>query len=147
MLTGSSGIAHQERLTNKIAKADKMAEPDSPMASSILSSRNPFIISSNTEKVDAATRRLIRSHVMQGKQKKKRRPGRGQVPSSCSVRTAGSSRVARVNFDEVLGIYMPSKVPGRVGSDFSLIEFAAEIELSMLLSIVKGMSLQFRNLG
>lgn len=99
----------------------------------------PFIVTSSIEKVDPATRRLIRSHVMRGKKQKhcrtdKYRRTTSQVPASS--RTRG----LRVRFEDVSKIYKPT-IPSRVGSDLSFIDFAAEIEASMLLNMTKGPSI------
>jgi hypothetical protein len=100
------------------------------------SSRMPFIISSNVEKADPATRKLIRSHVMRGKKQKRGRPDKGQRTTSWGKMT-GRTPVTRVKLEEVIEMYMPI-VPDRVGSDLSFVEFADEIEPLMLLNIIRG---------
>ncbi|KAH7202861.1 uncharacterized protein BKA55DRAFT_658166 [Fusarium redolens] len=97
----------------------------------------PFIVSSNLENVDAVTRKLIRSHVMRGKKKKKVRPDKGQPTIGRRARTmAVCTQTARVKLEEVGSLYT-SLIPSRVGSDLSFAEFAADIELPMLLNIAK----------
>ncbi|KAJ8097215.1 hypothetical protein POJ06DRAFT_228601 [Lipomyces tetrasporus] len=112
-----------------------MAGPDESRGSSGSPARMPFIISSNVEKADPATRKLIRSHVMRGKKQKRGRPDNGQRTTSWGT-MAGRTQAARVKLEEVMEMYTPL-VPGRVGSDLSFIEFADEIEPSMLLNALK----------
>ncbi|KAJ4020312.1 hypothetical protein NW761_012548 [Fusarium oxysporum] len=96
----------------------------------------PFIVSSNPENVDAVTRKLIRSHVMRGK-KKKVRPDKGPPTIGRRARTmAVYTQTARIKLEEVDSLYT-SLIPSRVGSDLSFAEFAADIELPMLLNIAK----------
>ncbi|KAJ9419930.1 hypothetical protein QL093DRAFT_2591347 [Fusarium oxysporum] len=86
--------------------------------------------------VDAVTRKLIRSHVMRGK-KKKVRPDKGQPTIGRRERTmAVYTQTARIKLEEVGSLYT-SLIPSRVGSDLSFAEFAADIELLMLLNIAK----------
>jgi hypothetical protein len=113
-----------------------MAGPDEARRSSGSSAKMPFIVSSNIEKVDSATRKLIRSHVMRGKKQKRGRPDKDQQVTSWGT-MAGRIKAARVKLEEVIEIYTPL-VPGRVGSDLSFIEFADEIERSILLNMTKG---------
>jgi hypothetical protein len=78
-----------------------------------------FIVSSDIKKADPVTRKLIRSHAMQGIKKKRRRFVMVQEPSSTLAHAAPA-------------------LPRRIGSDLSLAEFADEIEPLVLLNIVKG---------
>ncbi|KAJ3454690.1 hypothetical protein MRS44_013290 [Fusarium solani] len=95
----------------------------------------PFIVSSSVDKADPATRKLIRSHVMRGKKKRKRYPEKvshgpkGGKLTSCT-------QVERINLDEVIQTYTP-QIPTRIGGDLSFIDFAEDIEFSMLLNITK----------
>jgi len=113
-----------------------MEAPDVTGGSSGSSARMPFIITSNAEKADPATRKLIRSHVMRGKKQKKARRDKGQQTTggrTMPVRT----QAGRVKLEEVIETYTPIP-PGRVGSDLSVVEFAAEIEPSILQNMIKG---------
>ncbi|KAH6898233.1 hypothetical protein B0T10DRAFT_102124 [Thelonectria olida] len=103
--------------------------------SSISSGTPLFIVSSNAEKADPITRKLIRSHVMRGKKKQKGRLDKDRRTARSKAR-AGIDPAARVNLEEVVEMYT-SRMPGRVGSDLSFIEFADEMEQSILLSMVK----------
>lgn len=47
------------------------------------------------------------------------------------------TQTARIKLEEVGSLYT-SLIPSRVGSDLSFAEFAADIELLMLLNIAKG---------
>ena len=95
-----------------------------------------FIVSSNAEKVNPATRKLIRSHAMRGKKQKKARPDDSKR-KSYSATTAGRTRTASIKVEEVITKFAPL-LPGRVGSDLSFVEFADEIEQSTALNMVKG---------
>jgi hypothetical protein len=95
------------------------------------SARMLFIVSSDTKRADPATRKLIRSHAMQGIKKKRRRFVKTQETSSVIPPAAA------VMLDEAVEMCAPV-LPGHVGSDLSFMEFADEIESSMLLNIVKG---------
>ncbi|KAH6713427.1 hypothetical protein BKA61DRAFT_484186 [Leptodontidium sp. MPI-SDFR-AT-0119] len=88
-----------------------------------------FIVSSNIEKVDPVTRKLIRSHVMRGKkQREKKIPaqtlaGRRPLPAAVELRDLVETCAAAI--------------PGRVGSDLSFIEFSDQVEPSLLLKMTK----------
>ncbi|WAO82854.1 Hypothetical protein NCS54_00002400 [Fusarium falciforme] len=99
------------------------------------STRMPFIVSSSVDKVDPATRKLIRSHVMRGKKKRKRYPEKVSHGSKVGELTS-CTQVERINLDEVIQMYTP-QIPTRIGGDLSFIDFAEGIELSMLLNITK----------
>ncbi len=108
-------------------------------ASSSSSGGMPFIVSSNAEKADPATRKLIRSHVMRGKKRKRERPDRNRPAIGCGA-IVGRAEDARIRLEDVIEAYTPL-VPDRVGSDLSFVEFAEEIEVSMLLNMAKGLQL------
>lgn len=106
----------------------------------------PFIISSNADKADPATRKLIRSHAMRGKKKKKVLPRKGGR-MTVQEPVAFGTHAERVKLEEVIKMYTPV-VPGRVGSDLSFTECAAEIEQSMLMNTIKGSCVRlFTNVG
>jgi hypothetical protein len=90
-----------------------------------------FVVSLDVKKADPATRKLIRSHAMKGIKKNRRRVVKVQETLSALPHAAP---VMLENPIETCG----PALPGRVGSDLSFVEFADEIEPSMLLNIVKG---------
>ncbi|CAM1503332.1 Fc.00g081080.m01.CDS01 [Cosmosporella sp. VM-42] len=95
----------------------------------------PFIVSSNIEKVDPATRKLIRSYARRGMRDRRDRPEKYR--RTVNSRTlAGSIHPERIRLEELIETYT-CLVPGRVGSEFSFVELADEIELSMLLNMAK----------
>lgn len=112
-----------------------MAGPDGSRGSSCSSDGMPFIISSNVEKVDPATRQLIRSHVMQGKKKKRSGPNKAQRMARWAIMDDRSDATP-FELEEAIKAYAQI-VPDRVGSDTSFIEFADEIEPSMRLNMMK----------
>ncbi|KAJ3550273.1 hypothetical protein NM208_g66 [Fusarium decemcellulare] len=95
----------------------------------------PFIVLCSVDKADPATRKLIRSHVMRGKKKKKRRP-KEVSESSKGDQLVGYTEIEHPGLDEVIQMYTP-QVPTRIGGDLSFIDFAEDIEFSMLLNITK----------
>jgi hypothetical protein len=95
----------------------------------------PFILSTGKQKGDAATRKLIRSHVMLGKNKGKPRPSKRTRLLPWETVPAWSSSE---NVSVVQGQF--SVVPKRVGSDWSFIQLADEIEPAALAEILKCMS-------
>lgn len=52
-------------------KTDNMADLEDPKRSAVSSDRIPFIVSSNIDKVDLATRKPIKSHARRGKTQKR----------------------------------------------------------------------------
>ena len=89
--------------------------------------RMQFIVSSDANKVDPVTRKLIRSHVMRGKKTKK---PRAQVQTRKPL-------AALVKLQDVVET-CAAVIPGRVGSDVSFVDFADEVEPSLLLNMFKG---------
>ncbi|KAF2708916.1 hypothetical protein K504DRAFT_408203 [Pleomassaria siparia CBS 279.74] len=99
----------------------------------------PFIVTVNTEKVDTATRKLIRSHVMRGKKekkKKKKRPTHRNQTIPAQETQIGHSRITWTKTKEVSEMYT-QLVRSRVGSDFSFTDHVAEVDSSILLNITK----------
>ena len=90
-----------------------------------------FIVSSDVKKADPATRKLIKSHAMQGIKKKRRQFAKVLETPIALPRTLP------VMLEETIETCAPA-LPGRIGSDLSFVEFADEIEPSILLNIVKG---------
>ncbi|KAJ9609428.1 hypothetical protein H2200_005755 [Cladophialophora chaetospira] len=84
------------------------------------SNQTLFIVSSNVDKVNPTTRKIIRSHVMQGKKRKRafRNEDRGKHRWSTTANRT-----------------LP--LPSRVGSDLSFVRFADEIDPSTAISIIK----------
>jgi hypothetical protein len=113
-----------------------MEVPDEPRGPSGLSARMPFIITSNMEKSDPATRKLIRSHVMRGKKQKRGRRDKGQQTADGRI-MPDRIQAGRVKPEEVIETYTPM-LPGRIGSDLSVLEFAAEIEPLTLQNMIRG---------
>ncbi|KAH7420239.1 hypothetical protein BKA64DRAFT_562825 [Cadophora sp. MPI-SDFR-AT-0126] len=85
-----------------------------------------FIVSSNVEKADPVTRKLIRSHVMRGKKTKKpHQHTLAQKPLACPIKLQDVVETCA------------AAIPGRVGSDLSFVVFADEVEPSLLLKMIK----------
>jgi len=95
-----------------------------------------FITSSNIEKVDPATRKLIRSHVMRGKKQKKPRLDKSRRESSWGT-VAGRYQASRVKMEDLVQLYTPP-APLRVGSDFSFLENASQVDPLILISTTKS---------
>lgn len=88
-----------------------------------------------SRKADPETQKLIRSHVMQGKNLgKSRRPKRSRVTSWAFF--AHPHQSWRVPLDKLLETGY-SVIPGRVGSDLSFIKFADEIKPAIFGEVVK----------
>ena len=121
--------------TTRIAKTSVMAGLAEFKGDASESAGMPFIVSSDLTKVDPATRRLIRSHVMRGKKAKKGPPRDRRTTASLPL--SRNNRLVRVRLEDVSEMYTPLSV-GRVGSDLSFIEFADDIEQSLLLNMAKG---------
>jgi hypothetical protein len=94
-----------------------------------------FIVSSTAEKTGPATRKLIRSHVMQGKKQKRITPDESRRRAEWRA-MGGRLRAAPVKLEEGIHTFAPL-FPGRVGSDLSFIEFADAIEPSMISNWLK----------
>jgi hypothetical protein len=92
----------------------------------------PFIVSTGGKKDDPEMRKLIRSHVMLGKNRGKSRPAKRKEPPAWEVVPAwgasdGPSAMIQVSH---------SVIPSRVGSDWSFTQFADTIEPSTIADIV-----------
>jgi hypothetical protein len=97
-----------------------------------LQAEMPFILSTGGQKGDPATRRLIRRHVMLGKNKNKPRPSKRRTPQSWDTLPAwDSSKDLSAVHDHF------SVIPRRVGSDWSFTQLADEIEPAALGDILK----------
>ncbi|KPM42814.1 hypothetical protein AK830_g3727 [Neonectria ditissima] len=126
---------YQVRQTKGNAKSCKMELPVQSNPACGSSPGMPFIVSSNVQKVDPATRKLIRSHVMRGKKQPRARPDKGQHITNRAV-SGKRTEAARVKLEEVIEMYRP-QIPSRVGSDTSCITVADGIEPSMFANIAK----------
>jgi len=115
----SFGTTQNRKTKNVKANDRKITGSNLWTNSSISSVSMLFIVSSDDKKADPATRKLIRSHAMQGIKKKRRR------------------FVGPVMLDEESEKGTPA-LPCRVGSDLSFLNFADEIEPSIAWNIVKG---------
>ena len=99
-----------------------------------LSCKMSFIVSSNLDKVDPATRKLIRRHVMQGRKRKKadRRVAAGVAPADW-IQNHGR----QIGLQEVLDMYTILQ-PECFGTHRYFVDFPNEIEPSVLWSIEQG---------
>ncbi|MCJ1472281.1 hypothetical protein MMC13_000928 [Lambiella insularis] len=97
----------------------------------------PFIVSSNIDKVDPATRKIIRRHVMRGKKRKKAdRPGRATADSMQNHRT-------RIGLQEVLDMYALLQ-PGCFGTHRYFVDFPTEIEPSFFWNMERVSTVAMR---
>ncbi|OTB11599.1 hypothetical protein K445DRAFT_321979 [Daldinia sp. EC12] len=109
----------------------------------------PFIVSTSTKKPDPELRKLIRSHVMMGKNRGKilrpnyRKAGESSSPeeSHDSRSRARSSLEKEAYDDDELITLTPVVVPRRVGGDLSFIRFADTIEDSSVAVILEFSSI------
>ncbi|OTA61487.1 hypothetical protein K449DRAFT_330998 [Hypoxylon sp. EC38] len=113
-----------------------MARPNESRSASTASAWMPFIVSSNIEKADPATRKLIRSYARRGKTQKGGNHTENHRMANLGT-MAGHTHIARVELEDVVEIYTPL-VPGRIGSDLCFIEFPEEIDPSIILNMAKG---------
>lgn len=120
----------------EMAKTFKMVRRYESDGLSRSSAAMHFITSSNNEKVDPATRKLIRSHVMRGKKQKKPRFDKSQRATSSGT-AAGRAQASRVKLDELVQLYTPP-APLRVGSDLSFLENPSEVDPLILISTIKS---------
>ncbi|KAK6831707.1 hypothetical protein RU639_002978 [Aspergillus parasiticus] len=111
------------------------------------SSMLPIIISTGTAKPDPDTRKLIRSHVMLGKNRGKyRRSGRdNQAVLEHDETCNGKPRTLRKKSGP-LAKRPPSIVPQRVGSEVSLLRFADTVEPALAVDIVRFSAMSKRTL-
>lgn len=114
-----------------------MASPEDRGAVIPLGSTSiPFIVSSNDDGVDAATRKFIRSYAMRGRKQKRTRLKRNVLVYGCDM-AAGCVQTPSVNFEDILRIYMPPT--RRIGADLSFLTSPEDLDLSILSNIIKGM--------
>ncbi|KAJ9615338.1 hypothetical protein H2200_001413 [Cladophialophora chaetospira] len=92
----------------------------------------PFILTTVGQRSDPATRKLIRSHVMLGKNKGRPRPSKRRRPPSWDTVPPWDSTENVTVIHEQIAV-----IPRRVGSDWSFVQLADEIEPAALADIIK----------
>jgi uncharacterized protein YajQ (UPF0234 family) len=112
------------------APRSTMVKPTRPAAS--IQTGMPFIVSSNVDGVDQATRKLIRSHVMRGKKPKKHRV-RAQIDHG----STNTTEKARLKLQDVIDMHTVLQ-PGRVGTHMYFVDYPKEMEPSMLMKMAQG---------
>jgi hypothetical protein len=95
-----------------------------------------FIVRSNIDGIDPATRKQIRSHARRGK--------KGKRETKKMVTFRPKEKRATVKLRDVVDSYM-SMQPGRVGTRMYFVDFPSEIEPSMLIKMAEGALLMFRS--
>lgn len=86
---------------------------------------NPFIIFTSVDKADAKTRKLIRSHVMLGKNRGKRRTAPSKPVRKPSNTTNEASLSTSSSSEEDVGRPV---VPVKLGNEYSLLKLAAAVD-------------------
>ncbi|KAI0138188.1 hypothetical protein F4776DRAFT_621013 [Hypoxylon sp. NC0597] len=119
-----------------------MERPNESKSASSASAWMPFIVSSNIEKADPATRKLIRSHARRGKTHKRGRHTENHQAANMGT-IARHTQIVRVELEDVVEFYTPL-VPGRIGSDICFIEFPDEIDSSIVLNMAKVSSVAMK---
>lgn len=97
----------------------------------------PFIVSTTVKKTDAKTRKLIRSHVMLGKNRRKY-PHSKPHESASETNESTSPEDSTLPFDEMV-VAPKSVIPTRIGSDLSFVQFADNMEPYMVANVMKCM--------
>lgn len=92
----------------------------------------PFIVSSNVDGVDQATRKLIRSHVMRGKKQKKH-----LLRAQTDHGFTNTTQKVQLKLHEVIDMHMLLQ-PGRVGTYMYFVDYPSEMEPSMLMKMAHG---------
>ncbi|OGM47778.1 hypothetical protein ABOM_003239, partial [Aspergillus bombycis] len=107
----------------------------------------PIIVSTGAAKADPETRRLIRSHVMLGKNRGKyRRPGRDDRAELEHDETCNEKpRTLRKQFRPLTKRPL-SIIPQTVGSEVSLLQFADTVEPALAVDIVRFSAMSKRTL-
>ncbi|KIW32235.1 uncharacterized protein PV07_03795 [Cladophialophora immunda] len=103
-----------------------------------------FIVATDVKKADAETQRLIRSQVMMGKNRGKSHRAKQQKSTSWAV-AVDSKRGPPEPLDTFIDAYY-SAIPGRVGSDLSSIELAAEMDPAAFVDVVRFFDMAARAL-
>jgi hypothetical protein len=94
----------------------------------------PFILATGTGKADSDTRKLIRRHVMIGKNRGKKRPPN---PEQGSTRSATGVKLGKKRDILPAPLGTHRDIPRRVGSELSLIQFADAIDPSAVSTILE----------
>ncbi|KAI0135839.1 hypothetical protein F4814DRAFT_38297 [Daldinia grandis] len=113
----------------------KMPGPDGSRRSSTSSTGMPFITSSNIEKTDPATRKLIRSHARRGKTRKGVRPAVDQRSASRATAII-HARSEPLKLEEVVEVYSPL-IPGRIGLNLYFVNFSDDVGPLTLFNMAK----------
>ncbi|KAI1080350.1 hypothetical protein F5B20DRAFT_540274 [Whalleya microplaca] len=95
----------------------------------------PFIVSTDAKKTDPAMRKLIRTHVMIGKNRGRTLPSRTRKPTQLWAKV---NRTSTEGSDESADSFTTKSslvVPSRVGTDVSFIQFADTVEPSSIAVI------------
>ncbi|KAK8108705.1 hypothetical protein PG984_014506 [Apiospora sp. TS-2023a] len=99
----------------------------------------PFIVTSNGDKANPMTRRLIRSHVMRGKKKKRKtssnhsHEGKEDIGKDTSTR---QFQQGHVNMEELFKAHMPL-LPGRLGTRLYYLDFPDDIDSSVIMQMIQ----------
>ncbi|KAK8076519.1 hypothetical protein PG994_003791 [Apiospora phragmitis] len=128
----------RQDLLPKMSKLDEPRRAAAAAAAGPPAGNMPFIVSSNCDKADPATRKLIRSHVMRGK--KKKRKSKRYAPKGTDVIGIGTSNDLiqrdRVNLEAVLEMYTPL-IPGRFGTRLCFADLPDEIDPSVIMQMIQ----------
>lgn len=112
-----------------------MAAPDDAAMMPLGQASIPFIVSSNDGRVDAATRKFIRSYAMRGRKQSRIRRKRNVLVYGYDM-AAGSVQAPSVNFEDIMRLYAPPM--RRIGTDLSFLAPPEDLDLSILSNIIKG---------
>ena len=95
----------------------------------------PFIVLTDKRDVDADTRKLIRSHVMRGKNKGKapKKGPKGLLPASDKADALCSSMIGRLKTNYGGS---ESSIPRPIGSAIGSVQFADTVEPSLVADIL-----------
>lgn len=99
---------------------------------------NPFIVSTDVQKTDDKTRKLIRSHVMLGKNRGKKR-----IPKESTVKEAKTSSTKAPSSNLSSDNEFRASIPPKVGCETSLIKLAADVEPLLVQNVLRCRSLQW----
>ena len=112
-----------------------MAAPDAAATIPLGPPSIPFIVSSNDGRVDAATRKFIRSYAMRGRKQRRIRLNRNVLVHGYDM-AAGSVQAPSVNFEDMMRVYVPPM--RRIGTDLSFLASPEDLDLCILSNIIKG---------
>ncbi|KAK3670002.1 hypothetical protein LTR78_010101 [Recurvomyces mirabilis] len=111
-----------------------MAAPEHAAVIPLEPAFTPFIVLSNNARVDAATRKFIRSYAMRGRKQSRVRPRRNILGHGYDM-AAGSMQKTSVSFEDVMRVYVPPM--RRIGADLSFLASPGDLDLSILSDIIK----------